>query len=66
MHPAFTFGTTQLTGIWIARNLTSGSVDEINNTRVEPLRELIVSQMFTASKYEANSRYGTGASGTQE
>ena len=48
-HPAFTFGTQELTGFWIGKFEVSGSTDEILiKPNVSSLIELNVSTYFTA------------------
>ena len=65
VHPAFTFGTDELMGIWIAKFEASGNETEVNIKPNEiSLRNLKVGQMFTASKnMEKNSIYGWGITG---
>jgi type II secretory pathway pseudopilin PulG len=65
-HPAFTFGTKQLTGIWVAKfeasNLSS-NVKIVPN--VQSLRSITVNDIFTATRNtETNSIYGWGTSGS--
>ena len=69
-HPAFTFGTTELNGIWIGKFESSGtSVDEssISDITIIPnavsIRWQTVGNMFNASRaIEANDKYGLDAS----
>ena len=66
MHPAFTFGSTQLTGIWVAKFEASGTTSAVDvKPGVASLRSITISDMFTASRnMEINSRYGWGTSGS--
>ena len=69
-HPAFTFGTTELNGIWVGKFESSGtSVDEssISDITIIPnavsIRWQTVGNMFNASRaIEANDKYGLDAS----
>ena len=65
-HPAFTFGTTELTGIWVAKFEASGTTSTVDiKPNVASLRSTTISNMFTATRsMETNSRYGWGTSGT--
>lgn len=65
-HPAFTFGTTELTGIWVAKFEASGTPTTVDfKPNVVALTNLIVGDMFTAARnLETNSRYGWGTTGT--
>ncbi|MGE5455598.1 MAG: immunoglobulin-like domain-containing protein [Ignavibacteriales bacterium] len=65
-HPAFTFGTTELTGIWVAKFEASGTTAAVDfKPNVVSLRSTTASNMFTASRnMETNSRYGWGTTGT--
>ncbi|MDY2893130.1 MAG: prepilin-type N-terminal cleavage/methylation domain-containing protein [Candidatus Faecisoma sp.] len=48
-HPAFTFGSTELTGFWVGKFEVSGSTSEITvKPNVTSLRSQIVSSFFTA------------------
>ena len=48
-HPAFTFGSEQLTGFWVGKFEVSGSIDEITiKPNVSSLRSQTVSSFFTA------------------
>ena len=65
-HPAFTFGATELNGIWVGKFETSGT---INNIQIKPnqqsLTNLSVGDMFDASRNIENnyaSNYGIDAS----
>ena len=66
VHPAFTFGSTELTGIWVAKFEASGTTSAVDvKPGVTSLRSRTISDMFTASRnMEANSRYGWGTSGS--
>jgi prepilin-type N-terminal cleavage/methylation domain-containing protein len=78
-HPAFDFGSTRLTGIWVAKfeataaegvansdtedNVTTKTVKIIPN--VQPWRYINIGNMFTVSRnMETNSIYGWGTTGT--
>ncbi|MFA5408692.1 MAG: DUF5011 domain-containing protein, partial [Bacilli bacterium] len=65
-HPAFTFGSTELTGIWVAKFEASGTTSAVNFVpNVTSLRSLTVNNAFTASRnMETNSRYGWDTTGT--
>ena len=66
VHPAFTFGSTELTGIWVAKFEASGTTSAVDvKPGVASLRSITISDMFTASRnMETNSRYGWGTSGS--
>ena len=66
MHPAFTFGSDELTGIWVAKFEASGTTSAVDvKPGVTSLSSITISDMFTASRnMETNSRYGWGTSGT--
>ena len=66
VHPAFTFGSTQLTGIWVAKFEASGTTSAVDvKPGVSSLRSITISDMFTVSRnMEKNSRYGWGTSGS--
>lgn len=50
-HPAFTFGSQQLTGFWVGKFEVSGTTDNITiKPNVSSLRNLNVSSFFTAIK----------------
>jgi prepilin-type N-terminal cleavage/methylation domain-containing protein len=59
-HPAFTFGSTELTGFWVAKFEASGTTSAIDfKPNVASLRSITIDSMFTASrKMEINTRYG--------
>ena len=65
-HPAFTFGTDELNGIWVAKFEASGTINAIDiKPNVSSLRSLNINSMFEASRnMEKNSKYGWGATGT--
>jgi prepilin-type N-terminal cleavage/methylation domain-containing protein len=65
-HPTFTFGTTELPGIWVSKFEASGTTSAINSLpNVHPLLNLNVDSLFTASRnMEVNSRYGWGTTGS--
>ena len=65
-HPAFTFGSTELNGIWVGKFETSGTT---TNVQIKPnqqsLTNLTVGDMFNASRNIENSyasNYGIDAS----
>jgi hypothetical protein len=65
-HPAFTFGTTQLKGIWASK--FEASNDGSNNVKVVPnvqsWRSIIVNDIFSKTRsMETNNIYGWGTSG---
>ena len=65
IEPAFTFGDTQLSGIWVAKFEANGTT---NNITVKPsiisLRYTTISDMFTACRnMETNQVYGWGTTG---
>jgi hypothetical protein len=66
MHPAFTFGTDELTGIWVAKFEASGTTSAVDvKPSVASLRNITIDSMFTASRnMETNSKYGWGTSGS--
>lgn len=59
-HPAFTFGTTKLNGIWVGKFETSGSVGNLTiKPDITSLRNITLGEMFNASRaIETNSKYG--------
>ena len=65
VHPAFTFGITQLTGIWVAKFEASGVTSAVTiKPDVISLRNITVGTMFTACRnMEINNIYGWGTSG---
>jgi hypothetical protein len=64
-HPAFTFGNTELIGIWVAKFEASGTAGAIKSVpTVTSFRNQIISTFFTASRnMETNAMYGWGTSG---
>lgn len=64
-HTAFTFGTTQLQGIWVSKFEASGTSTTIESKpNVASYRNITIDNMFTYSRnMETNSRYGWGTSG---
>ncbi len=61
VHPAFTFGSTQLAGIWVAKFEASGSASSIEvKPEVISLRQLSINDMFTAclSMATNTAKYG--------
>ncbi|MDD2376039.1 MAG: hypothetical protein PHD15_00040 [Clostridia bacterium] len=65
LHSAFTFGSTELTGLWVAKFEASGTSSAIDLIPgASSLKSLTVTQLFTACRnMETNSRYGWGTSG---
>lgn len=68
VHPAFIFGTTQLTGIWVAKFEASGTTSAVD---VKPgalaLSNISINDMFTGCRNMEKmngTRYGWGTSGT--
>ena len=59
-HPAFTFGTTELNGIWVGKFESSGTMSDVKIIpNVSSLRYENVSTMFNASRaIESNQKYG--------
>ena len=64
-HPAFTFGTTELNGIWVGKFETSGTTSSIQiKPNQQSLTNLTVGDMFNASRNIENtyaSNYGFDA-----
>jgi type IV pilus assembly protein PilA len=65
-HPAFTFGDTELTGIWVAK--FEASNDGSNNVKIVPnvssWRSITVNDIFNKVRsMETNTIYGWGTSG---
>ena len=58
-HPAFTFGDTELNGIWVGKFESSGLTDNITIVpNVASLRSLTISDMFNATRnIETNTKY---------
>ncbi len=65
IHPAFTFGTEELTGIWVSKFEASGTSSAVDiKPDATSLRGISVDSMFTACRnMEKNSRYGWGTTG---
>jgi hypothetical protein len=65
LHPAFIFGSTQLTGMWISKFEASGSLSNIDiKPGVNTLRSVKIGDVFTAVRnMENNTRYGWASSG---
>ena len=63
-HPAFTFGSTELNGIWIGKFESSGTISDITiKPNVSSLRNINISQMFNASRaIETTTKYGLSSS----
>ena len=63
-HPAFTFGTTELNGIWVGKFESSNSTSDVKIIpNVSSLRSQTVGNMFNASRaIETNAKYGLSAS----
>jgi hypothetical protein len=65
-HPAFTFGTTELNGIWVGKFETSGTVTNLTiKPNVVSLTNQTVSAMFNATRDEENTyaaNYGISSS----
>ena len=63
-HPAFTFGTTELNGIWVGKFESSNDISDIKIIpNVSSLRSQTVGNMFNASRaIETNDKYGLDAS----
>jgi hypothetical protein len=66
IHPAFTFGTDELTGIWVAKFEASGTTSAVDiKPNISSLRNINIDTMFTSCRnMEINSRYGWGTSGS--
>jgi prepilin-type N-terminal cleavage/methylation domain-containing protein len=64
-HPAFTFGNTEVIGIWVAKFEASGTTANVNFVpNVASLRTQTIGTFFTAARnIETNSLYGWGTSG---
>lgn len=61
-HPAFSFGSTQISGFWIAKFETTGSTTEMTSLpNLEPIRDITVSDMYSLSKNPGTS-YNLGSS----
>lgn len=66
VHPAFTFGTTELTGLWVAKFEASGTTSAVDvKSGIASLKNITIGDMYTACRnMESNARYGWGTSGT--
>ena len=65
-HPAFTFGDTELKGIWVAKFKTTGSITAPTvKPGVSPLNNINISNMYSASKLIRSTNYLT-TSGANE
>ena len=58
-HPAFTFGDTELNGIWVGKFESSGATDNITIVpNVSSLRDITIGDMFNATRnIETNTKY---------
>ena len=63
-HPAFTFGTTELNGIWVGKFESSNSTSDVKIIpNVSSLRSQNVGSMFNASRaIETTAKYGLSSS----
>ena len=63
-HPAFTFGTTELNGIWVGKFESSNSTSDIKIIpNVSSLRNQTIGSMFNASRaIETTAKYGLSSS----
>ena len=63
-HPAFTFGTTELNGIWVGKFESSNSTSDVKIIpNVSSLRSQTVGNMFNASRaIETTAKYGLSSS----
>ena len=63
-HPAFTFGDTELNGIWVGKFESSGTTDNITIIpNVSSLREINLGTMFnTTRSIETTTKYGLTSS----
>jgi prepilin-type N-terminal cleavage/methylation domain-containing protein len=64
-HPGFTFGNTEVIGIWVAKFEASGTTTNVNFVpNVASLRAQTIGTFFTAARsMETNGVYGWGTSG---
>ena len=62
-HPAFTFGDTELNGIWVGKFESSGATDNITIVpNVSSLGDITIDDMFNASRaIETTAKYGLDA-----
>jgi len=65
-HPGFTFGSTEVTGIWVAKFTASNITAAVNSVPGgTAFRSITVSNAFTECRnMETNIRYGWDATGT--
>ena len=63
-HPAFTFGTTELNGIWVGKFESSNSTSDVKIVpNVSSLRNQTIGSMFNASRaIETTAKYGLSSS----
>ena len=63
-HPAFTFGTTELNGIWVGKFESSNSTSDVKIIpNVSSLRNQTIGSMFNASRaIETTAKYGLSSS----
>ena len=63
-HPAFTFGTTELNGIWVGKFESSNSTSDVKIIpNVSSLRDITIGDMFNASRaIETTAKYGLDTS----
>ena len=59
-HPAFTFGTAELNGIWVGKFTTTGTGA---NPRIKPTQNILINQnvstpFATAKRFETNPEFG--------
>ncbi len=67
LQPAFTFGSTELTGIWVAKFEASGTASSINiKPGIASINNISINSAFIACRsMETNDRYGWGTSGSE-
>ena len=63
-HPAFTFGTTELNGIWVGKFESSNTTSDVKILpNVSSLRNITLGDMFNASRaIETTAKYGLSSS----
>ena len=63
-HPAFTFGTTELNGIWVGKFESGNSTSDVKIVpNVSSLRSQTIGSMFNASRaIETTAKYGLSSS----
>ena len=63
-HPAFTFGTTELNGIWVGKFESSNSTSDVKIVpNVSSLRSQTIGSMFNAARaIETTAKYGLSSS----